>query len=64
MNNERKAARMNVASLPPKERALAGDCSLPVWGRQQTRAPYSARRSRRSAAPVPAPLKLHPGTHR
>lgn len=64
MNNEWKAARINVASLPLKERALAGDCSLPLWGCQQTRAPYSAGYFSRSGVPLPAPLKLHPGTHR
>lgn len=64
MNNEWKAARINVASPPLKERVLAGDCSLPLRGRQQTRAPDSAGYSSSSAGPLPPPLKLHPGTHR
>lgn len=64
MNNEWKAAHINVASLPLKERALAGDCWLPPRGCQQARAPCSAGCSSSSAAPLPAPLKPHPGTHR
>lgn len=61
MNNEWRAACINVAAWPLKERVLAGDCSQPLWGCQQTRAPYSVGYFGRSDLPVPAPLKLHPG---
>lgn len=63
MNNEWRAACINVAARPLKERVLAGDCSQPLWGCQQTCAPYRVEDFSRSDLPIPAPLKLHPGNH-
>lgn len=64
MNNEWRAVCINVAARPLKERVVAGDCSLPLWGCQQTCAPYSVGYFSKSDLPLPAPLKLHPGNHR
>lgn len=63
MNNEWRAACINVAARPLKECVVAGDCSQPLWGCQQTCAPYSVGYFSRRDLPIPAPLKLHPGKH-
>lgn len=62
MNNEWRAACVNVAARPLKERVLAGDGSQPLRGCWQTCAPYSVRYFSKSDLPVSAPRKRHPGS--
>lgn len=61
MNNEWRAACINAAARALQERVVAGDCSQPLWGCQQTCAPYSVGYFSRRDLPTPALLKRQPG---